>query len=63
MSQMVGDLGDDFDDLLEQAKSEASGQWEENFCDEMRAKYQEYGERMYISDKQLEILHRIAKDE
>ena len=61
MSQTVSDLDDDFEELLDQAESEASGQWEEQFVEDMRSRFDEYGPRMFISDKQVEILQRIAK--
>lgn len=61
MSQQVQDLDYDFEDLLSEAESKARGAWEENFTEDMRDKFDEYGDRMYLSDRQEEILKRIAK--
>ena len=41
----------------------AANDWEESFVANMQAKFDEYGVRMYISDKQQENLERIAGDE
>jgi len=61
MSQQVYELDYDFGDLLDEAKDNASGSWEENFVDDLRDKFEAYGDRMYLSEKQEEILQRIAK--
>jgi hypothetical protein len=62
MSQTVSDLYDDFEDVLDIAESNARGAWEEQFVDDLRAKFDEYGERMFLSDRQNEVLQRITGD-
>ena len=64
MSQ-VQDLYDDeeFEDLLDNARMSAANDWEESFVADMRARFGEYGRRMFISDAQREHLERIANDE
>lgn len=61
MSQQVADLDYDFEDLLSEAESNARGAWEEDFTDGVRDKFDEYGDRMYLSDRQEDVLKRIAK--
>jgi hypothetical protein len=58
----VRDLYDEieFQDLLDEADDNASGSWEQTFVSELRTKFEEYGTGMFISDKQDEILNRIA---
>lgn len=60
MSRQLYELGYDFESLLREAESNARGSWEENFVDDLRDKFDEYGDNMYLSDKQEEVLHRIA---
>lgn len=62
MSQTVSDLYDDFEDVLDVAESKARGAWEEQFVADLRDKFDEYGERMFLSDRQDEILQRITGD-
>ena len=64
MSQ-VQDLYDDeeFEDLLDNARMNAANDWEESFVADMRARFGEYGRRMFISDAQREHLERIANGE
>ena len=54
---------DEFDGLLDSARMNAANGWEESFVSDMQAKFEEYGVRMYISEKQKEHLERIAGDE
>lgn len=61
MSQQIRNLDYDFEDLLSEAKSNAKGSWEENFVEEIRTRFNEYDDRMFLSEKQEEILKRIAK--
>lgn len=61
MSQQVYELDYDFGDLMDEAEDEAKGSWEENFVSDIRDKFDSYGDRMYLSEKQEEILKRIAK--
>ena len=64
MSQ-VQDLYDDeeFEGLLDNARMNAANDWEESFVADMKARYGQYGRRMFISDAQKEHLERIANDE
>lgn len=62
-SQTITDLFDDaseFDELLADAENNATSDWDMNFVDDLRNRYDKYGERMYLSERQLEILERIA---
>lgn len=62
-SQTITDLFDDaseFDELLADAENNATSDWDMNFVDDLRNRYDKYGERMYLSERQLEILRRIA---
>jgi hypothetical protein len=52
---------DDFDDILDQAEANANSDWEMNFTADMREKYEDYGGEMFVSEKQLEHLERIAE--
>ena len=54
---------DDFESLLDDAESNAANDWEEEFVADMKARFQQYGKRMYISAAQREQLERIADDE
>ena len=65
MSQRVQDLydEDDFEDLLDSARMNAANDWEESFVADMKAKFDEYGRRMYLSDAQQAHLERIAGDD
>lgn len=49
-----------FAEVLDVAEGMVSGNWEETFVGSMSDKYKQYGDKMYISDKQLTILVRIA---
>lgn len=53
----------EFKDILDAAEDNASGNWEETFVSDMRDKFDEYGLSMFLSDKQQEILERIANGE
>jgi len=53
----------DFEELLGAAESEARTGWEMDFTSEMRVKYTQFEERMYLSDKQVAQLKRIAKEQ
>ena len=65
MSELVhGYYNDDeFTELLSDAEGNAKNEWEEEFVDSLRMKYNQYGAGMYLSDKQVEILERIANGE
>ena len=65
MSQRVQDLYDEkeFEELLEGARMNAANDWEESFVADMKARYEEFGRRLFISDAQQSHLERIANDE
>lgn len=65
MSQKVQDLysESDFEELLDDAESNAANGWETQFVDDLKAKYEQFGRRMYLSLAQKEALERIANDE
>lgn len=65
MSDTVSDhyTEDDFETLLDNAESNAANDWEEEFVADMKARYQQYGKRMYISAAQRSHLERCADDE
>ncbi len=51
--------GLDMDELLGVAETQARGEWEMDFVGD---KYTDYGDTMFLSEKQLNLLRRIAKD-
>lgn len=55
----------DFKDLLKVAKKNASTDWEKDFTKELAERHKKWGDGLYISEKQLAILQKIAggKDE
>lgn len=55
------DIDFDFDDLIEAADANASSDWAMQFVADMRARFAEYGDEMFVSDSQLEKLKQIAK--
>lgn len=65
MSDTVQDhyTEDDFESLLDDAESNAANDWEGGFVADMKARFQQYGKRMYISAAQRSHLERIADDE
>ncbi len=65
MSEKVQDLydEDEFQSLLDDAEANASNDFECKFVSDMQDRWEQYGKRMYLSDKQKEILERIANDE
>lgn len=54
---------DDFEELLEDARMAASSDWEETFVADMKAKYEQYGEDMFISNAQLDKLNKIVNED
>ncbi len=61
MSRTVADSDiTDFDDVLDEAESNAKGPWEEQFVKDLRGKYREHGDRMFLSERQEEVIKRIA---
>ena len=62
MSDRVRDVmdEDEFDRLLCDAESNAVSDWDVHFISDMRDRFTEYGDNMFLSDSQLEQLERIA---
>lgn len=57
---------DEFDDLLrliEEAESSTANEWEEEFVSDMKERAENWGRRLFVSDRQMEILERIANDD
>lgn len=54
-----GDVGE----LLEACEGQPMTTWEETFVTEQKARFTQYGSRTRISDKQLNILRKIANGE
>ena len=52
---------EEYEDLLGQAESGAEGYREEEFVEDMRQKFRDYGTRAYLSDAQREWLENIAE--
>jgi hypothetical protein len=59
----VEDYEIDFDALLVAAEAYAKGEWEMDFVGGIRDKYTDYGDTMFLSEKQLAVLRRIAKED
>lgn len=59
----VTDFFDDFEDVLYIAGQKARGDWEEQFVADLTERFEEWGDRMYLSDRQAEVLRRITGDE
>lgn len=59
----VADLSDptEFEDLLTEAASASLSVWEMDFVDDLRERFDQYGERMFLSERQLEWLEQIAR--
>lgn len=54
------DCAADFEDMLQQAEMAAVTKWEMDFIGDLSSKYGDYGEEMFLLDRQVEILERIA---
>ena len=54
---------DDFEELLASAEENASNEWEAEFVSSLQERYEQYGVNTYLSDKQDEVLNRIAEGE
>lgn len=57
------DTVEDFGLLLNDARMQASSDWEEGFIDDLLDRFERFGSAMSISDKQLEIIRRIAGED
>lgn len=53
----------DFEALLDDASANARSDRAREFCDDMTARFEKYGERMYVTDKQLSWLKELADGE
>lgn len=53
----------EFQDLLDSAEENASGNWEKTFVSDLQDKFEEFGIGMFLSGKQEDILNRIANGE
>lgn len=55
--------GDDaaFDTLLADAATGSATSWEKAFVSDLNARYEKYGDKMFLSAAQLEQLERIAE--
>jgi hypothetical protein len=51
----------DVGELLEAVNLENCSEWERTFVEETKERYAKYKDRLRMSDKQLNILHRIAE--
>lgn len=49
-----------FQEVIDEAEANTKNNWEDNFIGDMSDKYKQYGDKIYISEKQIEILQRIA---
>lgn len=54
------DYDGSFEDLLSEAEDNASTGWEQQFVADMKSKYAEYGDDMFVSEAQLDKLRQIA---
>ena len=52
---------DEFEELLESADSNASTEWEMQFVDDIRERSEKYGGDMFVSEKQIATLEKIAR--
>jgi len=50
----------EFDDLLLTAGQCAETDWEEGFVTDMKSRFERFGMMVYISEKQLDTLNKIA---
>lgn len=51
----------DFTELLDDAESNATTGWEMDLVADLKAKYDKYGDKMFISQKQIDALNRVAR--
>lgn len=52
----------DFQQVLSEASANAKTDWERQFTDELNHRYEQFGDDLFISDKQLELLERLAAE-
>lgn len=53
----------EFEDILESARMNAGTDWDEEFVKDMKARYDQWGMRAFLSDAQQEQLERIAGED
>lgn len=53
----------DFEELIDAAESNASSGWEMEFCEDLRKRFNKYGDNMIVTDNQVAKLREIAKDD
>lgn len=53
----------EFETLLDDARMNAATDWDEQFVADLQAKFDQYGDRAFLSDNQRAQLERIANDE
>ena len=51
---------EEFEDLLEDADSNAGNEWERQFVDGIRGRFEKYGGDTFVSEKQIATLEKIA---
>lgn len=59
VSEKFKEIGD-YQELLASAEDRAKGDWEAKFVSDMNNRFEQYKEKTFISEKQLEILNKIA---
>ena len=55
--------GEALAELLKKAKKNSDGEWEEKFVAETSSRFKKWGSKLFMSEKQLSILMRIANGE
>ena len=53
----------EFEDLLEDADSNAGNEWEMTFVDGIRGRFEKYGGDTFVSEKQIATLEKMAGGE
>lgn len=51
----------ELEELLRKAKEKAKTDWEKSFVEDMSNKFEQWGDRLYLSQKQMDIIRKIAK--
>lgn len=51
---------DNFETMLAQAEKQANSTWDLQFIDSLHERYDRFGEKTFITEKQLEQLERIS---
>lgn len=53
---------DEFIDVLDEIENNAKSGWDMGFVDDLREKFEKYGADMFISERQVEQIHRLLGD-